>query len=302
MSFNREEIEKKLTLNHKKFLNVCINLKLPNELIRFILNEFIAKYNPRKLDGKNSNILQALSYLKLNDKDFMKFLFLTEYYQDLSVEESLWNNFPYPFKESFSVETQESLENQDLDSDALSLSYKEKIGAKIHNMDYNAEIIFYKGKRRLGSINIPYDITPKDLKYMLVFELQFPIEKNLQGFVEEATDKLLTELKASRQIPKQEEVIVPVKTEIAENRESEAVKLTENRDIYYKISYNKPTFIISFSKENRDFGKITGPDTISAPGMFQLVKNETMIPTMIDEDELMFVVLEMYNKYSQFIK
>ena len=83
-----------------------MNLKIPNELIKFILNEYISKYHPKKLTNNNHNILQAVSYLKigyLNDKDFLKFLFLTEYYQDLSVEETLWYNFPYPFKDIIST-------------------------------------------------------------------------------------------------------------------------------------------------------------------------------------------------------
>ena len=65
------------------------------------------------------------------DKDYQKFLFLTEYYQDVCVEETLWNNFPYPFKESSSTESVEDLEKQELDKDILSLSFKENIGAKI---------------------------------------------------------------------------------------------------------------------------------------------------------------------------
>ncbi len=305
LSFNKDEVEKKLSLDQKLFLNVCINIKLPVELTKFILNEYIVKYNPKKLKIYDYNILQAISYLKfgyLKDKDFLKYLFLTEYYQDVSVEETLWNNFPYPFKESYSAETEEDLEKLPLEKDLILLSFKENIGAKITNKDNNAEITFYKGKKRLGIITIPYSITPKDLKYMLIFELKFPIEKNLQGFVEETTTKLLTEMKNIRGSIKDELKPSTAEAIKTETKQSTEIRLTENKEIYYKIILNKPNFEVAFKFENKDFGKIIGPDSISASGLYQLVKNETLIPSLIGEDELMFATLEMYNKFNQLNK
>lgn len=305
LSFNRDEMEKTLSLGQKKFLNACINVKLPLELIRFILDEFIANYAPKKLNGSNKNILQAISYLKfgyLKDEDFLKFLYLSEYYTDLSVEDSLWNNFPYPFKEKYSGESEVELDLQALDEETFLLSFKENIGAKVNYNDYNAEVIFYKGKRRLGSINIPYDITEKDLKYMLVFELQFPIEKNLQGFVEETTSKILQEIKYDDHKAKIGEEPVDQVSEESKAMESEIIRLTENKDIFYKIIAKDGDFTIFFLKDEREFGKITGQNSISASGMFQLVRNETLIPTIIDDDELMFIVLEMFNNFTKHVK
>ncbi len=305
LSFNRDEIEKKITLEQKQFLNACVNLKLPLELIRFILNELIAKFSPHNLNGANNNILQAISYLKfgyLNDNDFLKYLFLTEYYQNLSVEDVLWNNFPYPFQESLTPEPSLELDKQSLDEDILLLSFKENIGAKMHYNDYNAEVIFYKGKRRLGSITLPYDTTEKDLKYMLVFELKFPIDKNLQGFVEEASSKILTELAENSKKEKKEEIEVVIKKNESSSLESNEIKLLENKEIYYKIILDTDTFTILFTKDEREFGKVTGPKTISAPGLYQLVKNETLIPTLVAEDEFMYLVLEMYNNFSKLHK
>lgn len=303
LSFNREEVEKKLTLEHKQFLNLCFNYKVPTELLRFMLNEYIVKHTPRSLSVKNQNILQAISYYKfgyIKDNELMKFLYLSEYYKNLSVEDSLWNNFPDPFKES-AIKTVD-LEKEALDKELLLLSFKENIGAKVAYKEYNSEITFYKGKHKLGVINIPLDITDKELKYMLVFELKFPVESNLQGFVQETTDKLLKEIRSNRQPTKVEEKPIVASKTSNETKVSNVYRLIENKELYYKITIRGEEFQVDFFKEDREFGIIKGPTTLSAPGMFELVKNETLIATLINDDDLMFSVLELYNKFSQLNK
>ena len=305
LSFNKEETERKLTLDQKRFLNYCYNIKIPLEVIRFILNEFIVKYDPKKLMINNQNIIHAIQHFKfgyVKDEDFVKFLFLNEYSKNLNIQDILWNNFPFPFKEKIFVEKEENLENKELDKEALMLSFKEKIGAKFDFKEFNLDINFYKGKHKLGQITVPYDITPKDLKYMLVFELNFPIENNLQGFVEESTDKLLNEITKQKQIPKEvQSMEVPV-VDTPQGQETDLLVFSESKNLYYKVMLHEKEFEIKFVKDSRDFGKIEGQNTISASGMFQLVKNNTLLPSLIEDDELMFNVLDMFNKFSQFKK
>ena len=305
LSFNRDETEKKLTSDQKKFLNYCYNIKIPIEVIRFILNEFIIKYNPKNLKTSDQNLLHAISFFKfggVRDEEFVKFLFLHEYSPNMSIQDILWNNFPFPFKEKILVEQEEiDLDSQKLDDDALSLSFKENIGAKFHFNEFNLDIIFLKGKHKLGQITIPFDITPRDLKYMLVFELKFPIEKNLQGFVEESTQKLLSEIKEKRQTPIVEPEAPIVVIESNDGKTSDNYLLSDVKNIFYKIATHGSDFEIKFTKDAHDFGKITGPSSISASGLYQLVKDKTLIPTLLEEDELMFSTLEMFNKFSQFV-
>ena len=293
-----------MTIEQKQFLNLCFNFKIQTEIIGFILNEFIAKYKPTNLSVKNKNLIQAISYYKfgyITESDFLKFLYLSEYYKNLSVEDSLWNNFPNPFKKE-NIETVEENEKTQLPKDLILLSFKENIGAKFQLKDYNFEITFYKGTHKLGSIKVPSDITDKELKYMLVFELKFPIESNLQGFVQEATDKLLKEIRLNKTKVKAEEKPLVAQKGTSVDKVSNVYRLVDNKELYFKILIHNQEFQIDFFKESKEFGLIKGPLTLSAPGMYELVKNATLIPTLVNDDELMFSVLEMYNKFTQLNK
>jgi hypothetical protein len=304
LSLNREQLEKILSLEQKKFFNFCLNFGVPLELIRFLINEFVLKHFPKNLRVENHNLVQAISYLKngyVKDNDFLKFVFFNDKLDNLSIEDIIWNNYPYPFKENIQSEQEIDLEKQPLDPKLILLSFKENIGAKVTIKEYNSDIVFYQGKRKLGMITVPLDVTEKDFKYMLIFELKFPIEGNLQSFVEETAGKLKNYILENKKstlgyIPPATSRVIPGSKTI------ENVKLAENKDIFYTIIIENENFDLSFFKMEKFFGKVTGPNSISAPGMYQLIKNETLIPTLISEDDLMFIILELYNKFSQLVK
>ncbi|MHA2338221.1 MAG: ADP-ribosylation factor-like protein [Candidatus Hodarchaeales archaeon] len=298
--FTNEEVEKIQNSEYNEFFTFSLNFGLSLDLLRNVLTKYIPKIIPSNLKLSNSNLFGILSTFKsgiIKEDEILKLLYFNQEFPDLTVEELIWNNFPNIFDESPKTTVVEELEKESLDEDILLLSFKENIGLKFIPRNYNLNLIFYKGKRKIDQTTIPYEISEKDLKYLLIFEVKLPVKENLQEFVEKTVEIILNELV----LIKPEEVEVEPK--VTETKLiSDSGVFVENQNIDYDINIENSVFELSFIKQGRNFGTINGPLTITAPVLFQEIKNKTLISTLIDEDDLMFASLELYNKFEKLIK
>jgi hypothetical protein len=298
--FTNEEVEKIQNSEYKEFFSFSLNFGLSLEFLRSILTKYIPKIIPSNLKLSNSNLFGILSTFKsgiIKENEILKLLYFNQEFPDLTVEELIWNNFPNIFDETTKVGIVEELEKESLNEDILLLSFKENIGLKFIPRNYNLDLIFYKGKRKIDQTTIPYEISEKDLKYLLIFEVKLQVKENLQEFVEKTVEIILNELVLVRPEETEEETKV-----IETNIVSESGAFVENQNIDYKVIIENGVFELSFSKQGRNFGTINGPLTITAPILFQEVKNKTLISTLIEEDDLMFASLELYNKFEKLKK
>ena len=305
-----EEVDKIINSEYKDFFNLCINFGVSLNLLKTILLKYIPKIAPSNLNMRNPVLYGILSTYKIGiikEHEITNLLYYNQVFPDLAIEELMWNNLPdVPLEDKPKIDPEAYLEKEPLNKDLTVLSREENLGVKLSSEQYNAVLTFYKGRRKIDQKSISYDISEADLKYLLIFEVNLPVKSNIKEFVEKSAKIILKDFQKIK--PKTSAVDQAFNvlqglttTPLPKKKEFGPEELLENSEIFYKILVQNSTFEIAFTKQERDFGKISGPIKITAPQLFQEIKSKTLISTLISEDDLMYSVLELFNKFDALV-
>ncbi|OLS26893.1 MAG: hypothetical protein HeimC3_06500 [Candidatus Heimdallarchaeota archaeon LC_3] len=303
-----EETDKIINSEYKDFFNLCINFGISLNLLKTILLKYIPKMAPSNLNMENPVLYGIFTSFKsgiIKENEITNFLYYNQVFPDLSIEELMWNNLPnVSLEDKPKIDPEAYLEEEPLNSDLIVLSSEENLGVKLFPEDYNGVLTFYKGKRRIDQKSVSYDITESDLKYLLIFEVNLPVKSDIKEFVEKSAKIILKDFQKIK--PKTSAVdqafgVLQDLSATPKKKEFGPEKLVENSEIFYRIIIENSSFEIAFTKQDRDFGKVNGPITITAPQLFQEIKSKTLISTLISEDDLMYSVLELFNKFDALV-
>ncbi|MFW9929207.1 MAG: hypothetical protein ACFFD1_07435, partial [Candidatus Thorarchaeota archaeon] len=299
LQLTSEEKNKINISEYKEFFKFCFNTGIPESLIKNIYTKFIPKYKPTNLNINNNLLFGIFSAFEsgiIKQKDVINILFYNQVFPDLTLEELIWNNLPnINLEKEEIVSEEEKAEEQSLDSDIVLLSFKNNIGVKFNLNDINIDIIFYQGQKIFDQKTISFDISEVDLKYLLVFEVKFPIKENLPQFVEETAKIILNELvliKPAPELPSEEENVT---RETSPINEPEIKNFISEKNLSYKVVNQGASIEIQFFKNDRNFGKIRVLSPVTAPEIYRQIKDKTLISTLVNEDQLMFASLELFN-------
>ncbi|MHA2297316.1 MAG: ADP-ribosylation factor-like protein [Candidatus Hodarchaeales archaeon] len=190
-----------------------------------------------------------------------------------------------------------SIHTDELDESVIPLSSRGKIGFKAEKVDSNCRLVFYHGNHRLGSNLVAKFVSIHELKYLLAFEAQLPIEGDKKEFVEEAAPIILETISDMfkkvevPQITTTQQKPIDIKT----GTHSPFIKLLEGHQVFFEVKVVNNLFQINFEIKSRDVGQIEVPMTITAIELMEEIRIKTLLMAIIPDDDLIFATQAVFS-------
>ncbi|MHA2366172.1 MAG: ADP-ribosylation factor-like protein [Candidatus Hodarchaeales archaeon] len=295
--FSAEEIQKIEEMNLKDIVKLILDTGISVGLIRIVVFNFMKDIELSKIHLVKNKLLEITSaYVNglIKEEEIINILNIANELPYLTFEELIWSNYPKVISQNIKKKEKEDLSKKSLKEDLLVLSPSENIGVQILIHEYQFELIFYQGEKKIDQKFLSFDIKETDLKYLFVFELDLPIKGDLKQFTQESTKLIMGYLKNLKT-----DQIVESKTKVIVKIETELTKLIETEDIFYKIIIEDSSFNLQFYKNEREFGKVEGELKITASKLYDKIRQQTLVPSLVDDDDLMFAVLEIFKQIDE---
>jgi hypothetical protein len=177
----------------------------------------------------------------------------------------------------------------ELDENIIPLSKDHKIGFKTEKEGTNYRLIFFHGKNRIGSNTISKFASIREIKYLLAFEVQLPVEININRFIDDYALKILKTMEHLFDQKETEELIDIRESIKASGRfQSPFIPLVENQNVLFQVKLDKEVFYILFEVNKQSVGKLELTKQVTAMELMENIRSKTLLLAIISENDLIF--------------
>lgn len=299
-----EEAEKLVEGNHDESFQAAVRSGMS---VGLLLNIFLKYYPYLKENNADIGIINSklldlfLSYLqnKIREDDILDFMFLIAENPDYSVVEIIQKNLIESRLEKRVIETRDEIdvtkgitsekEIGELDESVIPLSENNKIGFKAEKDGTNCRLIFFHGKNRIGSNIISKFASIRELKYLLAFEVQLPVEMNISRFVDDYALKILKTMEHMFDQKEMEDILdIQESIEIGGRFKSPFIPLLEDHNILFQVILDNEVLNILFEVNKQSVGKLEVKKHVTAMELMEYIRSKTLLLAIISENDLIF--------------
>ncbi|MHA2335337.1 MAG: ADP-ribosylation factor-like protein [Candidatus Hodarchaeales archaeon] len=199
-----------------------------------------------------------------------------------------------------------TLEEQDLD--IIVLSKEQSIGFTIEEKDQNVRLSFYQGNNRLSSTVISRNMSIDELRFMLVFETELPVQ-NHKMFANRASPIIHNRINQkfgpkTVEIAKEAEKVVPISDLQSTTVQLLGFPLIEGEQINFTVEVKNKQFQVIFMLGYRTIGEIVVPFAVTAPELENAVSTTfvSMLKGMVIPKDNIFVASQLIFSSIQSLK
>jgi len=300
-----EEAEKLVEGDHDENFQVAVRSGMPVGLLLNILLKYYPylKENDADIgliDSKLFDLFLAHLQNKIREDDILDFMFLIAENPDFSVKEIIQKSLLESRLErrvinasndkiELTKEIASEKEIGELDENIIPLSKEHKIGFKTEKEGTNCRLIFFHGKNRIGSNTISKFASIRELKYLLAFEVQLPVEININRFIDDYALKILKTMEHMFD-QKEMEALIDIRESIkASGRfQSPFIPLVEDQKVLFQVKLDKEVFYILFEVNKQSVGKLELTKQVTAMELMENIRSKTLLLAIISENDLIF--------------
>ncbi|MHA1966603.1 MAG: ADP-ribosylation factor-like protein [Candidatus Hodarchaeales archaeon] len=300
-----EEAEKLVEGNHDEDFQAAVRSGMP---VGLLLNIFLKYYPYLKENDVAIGIISSklfdlfLAHLqnKIREDDILDGMFLIAENPDYSVEEIIQKNLLGSLPEKRVIaevlneidmkeEITSEIEIGELDENVIPLSKIDNIGFKAEKEGTNCRLIFFHGKNRIGSNIISKFASIRELKYLLSFEVQLPVEININKFIDDYALKILKTMEYMFD-QKEMEDLLDIKDSIEADGKFQSlfIPLLENHNVLFQIKLDNDVLNILFEVNKQSVGKLEVTKHVTAMELMDYIRSKTLLLAIISENDLIF--------------
>ena len=300
-----EEAEKLVEGNHDEDFQVAVRSGMP---VGLLLNILLKYYPYLKENNADMSIIKTklfdlfLAHLqnKIREDDILDFMFLIAENPDFSVKKIIQKSLLELRREKRVInasndkidvikELTSEKEIGELDENIVPLSKGHKIGFKTEKEGTNCRLIFFHGKNRIGSNTISKFASIREIKYLLAFEVQLPIEININKFIDDYALKIL-KTKEHMFDQKEMDELLDIRESIETNGrfQSPFIPLVENKNVLFQVKLDEDVFYILFEVNKQSVGKLEVTKEITAMELMEYIRSKTLLLAIMSEKDLIF--------------
>jgi hypothetical protein len=181
------------------------------------------------------------------------------------------------------------IEIGELDENVIPLSKIDNIGFKAEKEGTNCRLIFFHGKNRIGSNIISKFASIRELKYLLSFEVQLPVEININKFIDDYALKILKTMEYMFD-QKEMEDLLDIKDSIEADGKFQSlfIPLLENHNVLFQIKLDNDVLNILFEVNKQSVGKLEVTKHVTAMELMDYIRSKTLLLAIISENDLIF--------------